>query len=75
MKIPQYMTKICRDMSTVKDCAKALEIEAAHYRRGGNRLAAEALRKAAQRLKLMAKEKTTWAVAFDWDSDDPMGRK
>jgi hypothetical protein len=67
MKIPQYMTKICRDMSTVKDCAKALEIEAAHYRMEGHREASHVLRVAARRLKTMAKNRLPWSAAFDWD--------
>ena len=72
MKIPQYMDKVqCHVVHprlTLRDAAKALEIDAAICRKDGWTQEARALRDAARKLRAVA-DGSTYAQAFNWIAD------
>lgn len=72
MKIPQYMTRtphfVCHPATTLRDVAKALEMEASLYRKEKNTAGSNALRSTAVALRDIADGKT-WAEAFGWSAE------
>ena len=69
MKIPDYMKRtpkfVCHPTTTLKEVARALEIDARMYRLEKNTAGSNALLNAARSLRAVAGGRT-WADAFDW---------
>ena len=69
VKIPDYMKRspkfVCHPATTLKEVARALEIDAWIYRHEKNTAGSNALLNAARSLRAVAGGRT-WADAFDW---------
>ena len=66
--LPQWMSKtpvfVCHPAQTLKDVSKVLRVDAKQYRACGNKDAAQACMRIANRLEAVANG-STWAEAFD----------
>jgi hypothetical protein len=68
MKIPNYMREPATEAERagINKAVKALELEAAEYRKAGRKDASDAIRQVAWNLRCVA-DGETWDQIFGWD--------